>query len=164
MGEDSAPCIALCAVSCQQRHCRLPLLSAFFGKLLLAHPLLLLLSLYNPSLSSTLPLSSHPLYLFLILRAKMSNLQASSLFDLSSKTALVTGGGTGIGLNAALALASNGATVYISGRRKEKLDDAVKHYNPTLPTEKGGKLIAYVFHTDTLFMPFLACFLFSKIC
>lgn len=73
----------------------------------------------------------------------MSNLTATSLFDLSQKTALVTGAGTGLGLTAALALASNGATVYISGRRKDKLDDAVKHYNPTLPQQqKGGKLIA----------------------
>ena len=68
------------------------------------------------------------------------SLEAHSLFSLSSKIALVTGGGTGIGLCAALALASNGAKVYISGRRKEKLDSAVAEYNPTFKT--GGELVA----------------------
>lgn len=69
------------------------------------------------------------------------SLHASQLFDLTGKVALVTGGGTGIGLTAALALASNGATVYISGRRKDKLDDAVNHYSSSVGK---GKLIAYV--------------------
>ncbi|CDW99040.1 hypothetical protein [Sporisorium scitamineum] len=69
----------------------------------------------------------------------MSSLTASTLFDLTGKVALVTGGGTGLGLTAALALASNGATVYISGRRKEKLDQAVAHYSSTIGT---GRLIA----------------------
>merc|ERR1712137_586012 len=45
-----------------------------------------------------------------------------SLFDLSGKVALVTGGGSGIGLMATQALAVNGAKVYITGRTKEKLD------------------------------------------
>ncbi|SPO27987.1 related to NAD(P)H-dependent oxidoreductase [Ustilago trichophora] len=67
------------------------------------------------------------------------SLAASTLFDLTGKIALVTGGGTGLGLTAALALASNGATVYISGRRKDKLDDAVKEYAGTVG---AGKLIA----------------------
>ncbi|TKY89053.1 hypothetical protein EX895_001584 [Sporisorium graminicola] len=68
-----------------------------------------------------------------------SSLSASTLFDLTGKVALVTGGGTGLGLTAALALASNGATVYISGRRKEKLDEAVKEYSGSVGS---GKLIA----------------------
>ncbi|GAC98223.1 short chain dehydrogenase/reductase [Pseudozyma hubeiensis SY62] len=71
----------------------------------------------------------------------MSSLSASKLFDLTGKVALVTGGGTGLGLTAALALASNGATVYISGRRKEKLDEAVSEYSNQVGS---GKLIAYV--------------------
>ncbi|SYW75662.1 related to NAD(P)H-dependent oxidoreductase [Ustilago bromivora] len=53
------------------------------------------------------------------------SLEASLLFDVGGRIALVTGGGTGLGLTAALALASNGAKVYISGRRKERLDEAV---------------------------------------
>lgn len=67
------------------------------------------------------------------------SLEAATLFDLKGKVALVTGGGTGLGLTAALALASNGAKVYISGRRKQKLDEAVAEYGPHLST---GQLVA----------------------
>ncbi len=71
----------------------------------------------------------------------MSNpaLSASNLFNLAGKVALVTGGGTGLGLTAALALASNGAKVYISGRRKEKLDEAVSEYSSQIGS---GSLVA----------------------
>ncbi len=40
----------------------------------------------------------------------------------SHKVAMVTGGGTGIGRSSALALAKNGYSVVITGRRKEPLD------------------------------------------
>ncbi|KAI9904472.1 hypothetical protein N3K66_001001 [Trichothecium roseum] len=58
-----------------------------------------------------------------------------SLFDLSGKVALVTGGGSGIGLMATQALAANGAKVYITGRTREKLDTVVKEYNQNIPGE-----------------------------
>lgn len=45
--------------------------------------------------------------------------------SLSGKTALVTGGGTGIGAGCALALAAAGCRVAISGRREEKLKEVV---------------------------------------
>lgn len=45
---------------------------------------------------------------------------------LEGKTALVTGGSTGIGLAAAVRLAAEGAHVFITGRRKEELDAAVE--------------------------------------
>jgi len=43
----------------------------------------------------------------------------------AGKVALITGGSTGIGLASAMRLAREGATVYITGRRQEALDDAV---------------------------------------
>lgn len=46
----------------------------------------------------------------------------------------VTGGGTGLGLITAGALAENGAKVYITGRRLEPLEEAAKTAAP-----KGGK-------------------------
>ena len=57
------------------------------------------------------------------------DLQASKLFDVSHITAVVTGGGTGIGLMISQALASNGAKVYITGRREDALENVVKQYN-----------------------------------
>lgn len=43
---------------------------------------------------------------------------------LEDRTAVVTGGGTGIGLAAALRLAAEGAHVFVTGRRKRELDAA----------------------------------------
>ena len=45
--------------------------------------------------------------------------------DLEGKVAWVTGGGTGIGRAIAAALAADGATVVVSGRRREPLDETV---------------------------------------
>ncbi|MBE8523809.1 SDR family oxidoreductase [Amycolatopsis sp. H6(2020)] len=45
--------------------------------------------------------------------------------NLENKTAVVTGGSTGIGLAIAKRFAAEGAHVFITGRRKEALDDAV---------------------------------------
>ncbi|KAI3550064.1 short chain dehydrogenase [Colletotrichum abscissum] len=55
------------------------------------------------------------------------------LFDLTGKVALVTGGGTGIGLMATQALASNGAKVYITSRNQSKLDNTVQTYGQNVP-------------------------------
>lgn len=49
---------------------------------------------------------------------------------LEDKTALVTGGGTGIGLASAVRLAAEGAHVFITGRRKAELDAAVETIGP----------------------------------
>lgn len=52
--------------------------------------------------------------------------------------ALITGGGSGIGLMAAQALAVNGAKVYIVGRTEEKLDRVCELYN----ADTAGEIIA----------------------
>lgn len=52
----------------------------------------------------------------------------------AGKTAVVTGGGTGLGRAMALAFASEGADVVVIGRRQEKLDETV-----ALVTKDGGK-------------------------
>jgi NADP-dependent 3-hydroxy acid dehydrogenase YdfG len=54
--------------------------------------------------------------------------RGSIVSDLASKTALVTGGGTGIGAGIALALAAEGCRVAINGRREDKLrETAARH-------------------------------------
>ncbi|PWY69521.1 NAD(P)-binding protein [Aspergillus heteromorphus CBS 117.55] len=58
-----------------------------------------------------------------------ANFKLENLFNVKGKVALVTGGGSGIGLMATQALAVNGAKVYITGRTKEKLDRVVELYN-----------------------------------
>jgi len=61
-----------------------------------------------------------------------------NLFDLTGKVALVSGGGSGLGLMATQALAVNGAKVYITGRTKEKLDTVVEKYGKDIPGEIIG--------------------------
>jgi len=64
-----------------------------------------------------------------------SHLQLNEVFNVKGKIALVTGGGSGIGLMATQALAVNGAKVYIVGRTKEKLDAVVKQHGHNIAGE-----------------------------
>jgi NAD(P)-dependent dehydrogenase (short-subunit alcohol dehydrogenase family) len=73
--------------------------------------------------------------------AKNEDLTVTKLFDVSNFAAVVTGGGTGIGLMITQALVANGARVYIVGRRSDPLESVVEKYS-TGP----GKIIALVFH------------------
>ncbi|POX50407.1 short-chain dehydrogenase [Streptomyces sp. Ru71] len=57
----------------------------------------------------------------------------------SGRTALVTGGGTGIGRAVALALAAEGARVVVAGRSREPLDETV-----ALIERAGGTAVAEV--------------------
>ncbi|MDG0979530.1 MAG: SDR family NAD(P)-dependent oxidoreductase [Halieaceae bacterium] len=61
-----------------------------------------------------------------------------NLFNLTGITALVTGGGTGLGLGMATALLSAGAKVALAGRRLEKLNAAVESLAPELKTNALG--------------------------
>ena len=53
-----------------------------------------------------------------------SKYSTANLTDITGLVAVVTGGGTGLGLTIARTLEENGATVFITGRRKDKLDAA----------------------------------------
>lgn len=62
--------------------------------------------------------------------ASTHDLTAKKLFNVENWVAVVTGGGTGIGLMCAQALAANGARVYITSRRKEKLTQSAHQHTP----------------------------------
>ena len=57
---------------------------------------------------------------------------------LNGKTAVVTGGATGIGRAAAKRFIEEGAFVFIFGRRQEALDDAVAELGPNARAVKGS--------------------------
>ena len=65
----------------------------------------------------------------------------SNLFSVSGKTALVTGGGRGIGLAIAKGLAQHGADVAIVARSKEQLEAAVQQIH----AETGKKIWPFPF-------------------
>ncbi|MFB6952240.1 SDR family NAD(P)-dependent oxidoreductase [Streptomyces niveus] len=60
--------------------------------------------------------------------------------QLEGKTAVVTGGSSGIGLAAAVRLAAEGAYVFITGRRKTSLDAAVETIGPASATAVVGDI------------------------
>ncbi|HEX6267284.1 MAG TPA: SDR family oxidoreductase [Burkholderiales bacterium] len=61
------------------------------------------------------------------------------LFDLRGKTALVTGGSRGLGLQMAEALGEMGAKIAITARKKDELEEAVSHL-----TKSGIGAVSYV--------------------
>lgn len=67
--------------------------------------------------------------------ADLAQLTSESIFNIKGWVAVVTGGGTGLGLITARALAANGAKVYITGRRAEKLKSA-----ELTDSESGGSI------------------------
>ncbi|KIK68355.1 hypothetical protein GYMLUDRAFT_80826 [Collybiopsis luxurians FD-317 M1] len=69
--------------------------------------------------------------------------RATNLFDLKGVVAVVTGGGSGIGLMISSTLLANGATVYIIGPKQADLDRICGIYNDAsnkLPAGSGGKM------------------------
>jgi len=53
----------------------------------------------------------------------------SALFDLTGKTALITGASKGMGLSMATGLAEHGANVVISSRKQDELDTVAAQIN-----------------------------------
>ena len=72
-------------------------------------------------------------------KASTDELKNTKLFDVSHITALVTGGGTGIGLMITQALVANGAKVYITSRREEVLKKTEELHN-----HSNGEIIPLV--------------------
>jgi gluconate 5-dehydrogenase len=68
----------------------------------------------------------------------------SSLFNLSGKTALVTGASRGLGWEIALALTEHGADVHINGRNRETLEHKISEHTDDQAIGKQ-KLIPAVF-------------------
>ena len=60
--------------------------------------------------------------------------------QLEGKTAVVTGGSTGIGLATAVRLADEGAHVFVTGRREAELEAAVKTVGPDRATGMAGDI------------------------
>jgi hypothetical protein len=56
---------------------------------------------------------------------------------LDGKVALVTGGTSGIGLATAKLFAAEGAHVYVTGRRQERVDEAVKEIGKSISGVQG---------------------------
>ncbi|MFY9316341.1 MAG: SDR family oxidoreductase [Burkholderiales bacterium] len=54
-------------------------------------------------------------------------MSVKKLFDLSGRTAIITGGSRGLGLQIAEALGEMGAKVALTARKKDELDHAVEH-------------------------------------
>ncbi|KAI0554370.1 NAD(P)-binding protein [Xylaria curta] len=72
-------------------------------------------------------------------------LSAAALFDLKNWVAVVTGGGTGVGLMIAQTLAANGARVYITGRRTDVLETSARvHGSKDKLGENGGEILPLV--------------------
>ena len=65
------------------------------------------------------------------------NLGVENLFSIKGKTALVTGGSSGLGLMMAKGLLQNGAKVVIASRNQQKIDIAIREL------EKYGKVFAF---------------------
>jgi FlaA1/EpsC-like NDP-sugar epimerase len=73
------------------------------------------------------------------------DLELGSVFDVKDKVALVTGGGSGIGLMITQTLAVNGAKVYIVGRTEEKLQKVAEVHGKDI----AGKIIPVVGDVST---------------
>ena len=68
---------------------------------------------------------------------------------LEGKTAVITGGNSGIGLATAKRFVAEGAGVFITGRRQEELDKAVEEIGPGARAVQGD--VSHLDDLDRLF-------------
>ena len=73
-----------------------------------------------------------------------------SMFDLTGKVALLTGGSKGMGYEMALGLAQHGATVVISSRTQDELDAAAAEINKAVGAKRAHSLAANIVYKDSL--------------
>ncbi|MDF1715189.1 MAG: SDR family oxidoreductase [Antarcticimicrobium sp.] len=73
-----------------------------------------------------------------------------NLFDLSGKVALLTGASKGMGLAMATALADHGATVVISARKQDRLEEAAAEINAEVGADRAIPVACNVGHKDQL--------------
>src|SRR2546423_5411521 len=66
------------------------------------------------------------------MKAGRITMSVKQLFDLAGRTALVTGGSRGLGLQMAEALGEMGARVALTARKRDELDQAVAHLKSRL--------------------------------
>lgn len=67
------------------------------------------------------------------------------MFSVAKKTALITGGGQGIGKAIAEALISQGANVILSGRKEQTLQKTVEEFRSSYSNKGGGKAEYVIF-------------------
>src|SRR5260370_2420003 len=81
----------------------------------------------------------------------VTNVTRHDMTRLNGKTAVITGGATGIGLAAAKRFIEEGAFVFIFGRRQEPLDAPVAELAPNARAVKGS--VSDQAHPDRLYPP-----------
>jgi NAD(P)-dependent dehydrogenase (short-subunit alcohol dehydrogenase family) len=74
----------------------------------------------------------------------------TTLFDLTGKVALLTGASKGMGRAMAQALAAHGATVVISARKQDQLDEAAAEINKACGVQRAHAVAANAGHKDQL--------------
>lgn len=77
-------------------------------------------------------------------------------YQLSDKTALVTGSSQGIGFAIAKLLKQEGATVYINGRSAAKVDDAIARLDAEVPAGRALPAVADLADDDSISALFAA--------
>lgn len=73
-----------------------------------------------------------------------------SIFDLTGRVALLTGASKGMGLAMATGLAEHGATVVISSRKQDQLDQAADGINRTVGAERAVAIACNIGHKEQI--------------